>query len=86
MGIPRLIKHSDLVVEYNDGKDSNLFDFREPRVRGGSARSLFPESAEDIPAANTSPWTSGKWYECILVVVFQETAGPEFVWVRPVLR
>ena len=30
MGILRLIKHSDLIVEYNEGEDSNLFDFGEP--------------------------------------------------------
>jgi len=30
MGILRLIKYSGLIVEYNDGKDSKLFDFCEP--------------------------------------------------------
>ena len=30
MGKLRLIKHSDLIVEYDDGEDSNLFDFGEP--------------------------------------------------------
>jgi hypothetical protein len=31
MGILRLFKDSDLIVEYDDGEDSNLFDFREPK-------------------------------------------------------
>ena len=30
MGILRLFKHSDLVVEYNDRENSDLFDFGEP--------------------------------------------------------
>ena len=30
MGKLRLIKHSDLIVEYDDGEGSNLFDFGEP--------------------------------------------------------
>jgi hypothetical protein len=34
MGILRLIKHSDLIVEYDDGEDSNLFDFGEPKNAG----------------------------------------------------
>ena len=31
MGKLRLIKHSDLVVEYDNGEDSNLFNFGEPK-------------------------------------------------------
>ena len=31
MSILGLIKHSDLIVEYNDGESSNLFDFGEPK-------------------------------------------------------
>jgi len=31
MGILRLIKYSDLIVEYNDGKNSNLFDICKPK-------------------------------------------------------
>jgi len=42
MDILRLIKHSDLIVEYDDGENSNLFDFREPKnVAPGQPVPLF---------------------------------------------
>ena len=34
MGIPRLFKDINVVVEYNNGEDCDLFDFRESRGRG----------------------------------------------------
>jgi hypothetical protein len=31
MSVLRLFKDSDLIVEYDDGEDRNLLDFREPK-------------------------------------------------------
>ena len=86
MGILRLFKDSDLIVEYDDGERRNFFDFREPKSALGQRCPSISGGAEDLPPADASPGTTGERYERILVIVSQETTRAEFMGVRPVLR
>src|SRR5258708_11211553 len=86
MGILRLFKDSDLIVEYDDGERRNFFNFREPKSALGQRCPSISGGAEDLPPADASPGTTGERYERILVIVSQETTRAEFMGVRPVLR
>ena len=83
VGILRLIKDSDLIVEHDEGEDRNLFNFREPN--NAALVSAVFRSMGDLPSAKACPCTSGERYKCIPVVLSQEPTGAEFMGVRPVL-
>ena len=62
MGKRRLINHSDLIVEYNEGEDSNLFDFGEPENEAiaWSAHSLDQWSTYLRPIHPLAPAEKGR--------------------------
>ena len=83
MGVLRLVKDSDPILEHDDGEDRNLLNFREPK--NAALINAVSRPMEDLPPANARPCTRGKRYECVLVVFSQEPTGAEFMGVRPVL-
>ena len=85
-GILGLFENGDPIMECDDREDCDLFDFRKPNQTERHLIGIPPQSAEDLPPADACPCTSRERYECILVVVPQETTRAEFVGIRPVLR
>jgi hypothetical protein len=88
VGVLRLFKDGDPVVEHDDGEDCNLFDLGEPE----SAACMYmywvsdiSQPPEDLPATNAHPCASSERHERVLVVISKETVRAEFIRLRPVL-